>query len=41
MREKPLILVVDDEANLLEIITTKLAASGFEPVVAYNAIVSI
>jgi CheY-like chemotaxis protein len=37
MREKPLILIVDDEINLLEIISTKLAASGFEPVVAYNA----
>ncbi len=36
MREKPLILVVDDEPNLLEIMSTKLAASGFEPVVAYN-----
>ncbi len=37
MREKPLVLVVDDEPNLLEIISTKLAASGFEVVVAYNA----
>jgi CheY-like chemotaxis protein len=37
MREKPLILVVDDEPNLLEIISTKLSSSGFEVVVAYNA----
>ena len=37
MREKPLILIVDDEPNLLEIMSTKLASSGFEPVVAYNA----
>ena len=37
MRDKPLILVVDDEPNLLEIISTKLNASGFETVVAYNA----
>ena len=34
---KTKILVVDDEANLLEIISTKLNASGFEAVVAYNA----
>lgn len=37
MREKPLILVVDDEHDLLEIMSTKLAVSGFDPVVAYNA----
>ncbi len=37
MREKPLILIVDDEKNLLEIMSVKLAASGFEPVTAYNA----
>lgn len=37
MRAKPLILVVDDEPNLLEIISTKLGSSGFDPVVAYNA----
>lgn len=36
MRDKPLILVVDDEPNLLEIISTKLSTSGFEAVVAYN-----
>lgn len=36
MREKPLILVVDDEADLREIMSTKLAASGFDAVVAYN-----
>lgn len=37
MRDKPLILVVDDERDLLEIMSTKLTASGFEAVVAYNA----
>ncbi|OYV74960.1 MAG: hypothetical protein B7Z70_11330, partial [Acidithiobacillus ferrivorans] len=35
--EKPLILVVDDENDLREIISTKLTASGFDAVVAYNA----
>ncbi|HVN26062.1 MAG TPA: response regulator [Candidatus Paceibacterota bacterium] len=37
MRDKPLILVVDDEQNILEIVSTKLAEAGFEPVVAFNA----
>ncbi len=37
MREKPLILVVDDEPPLLEIMSTKLASAGFDPVVAHNA----
>ena len=37
MREKPLILLVDDEMNFLEIISTKLGASGFDVVVAHNA----
>ena len=37
MREKPLILVVDDEHDLLEVMSTKLMASGFDTVVAYNA----
>ncbi len=37
MREKPLILLVDDEANFLEIISTKLGAAGFEVVAAHNA----
>jgi len=37
MREKPLVLIVDDEPNLLEIISTKLAALGIDPVVAYSA----
>jgi CheY-like chemotaxis protein len=37
MRQKPLILVVDDEHDLLEIMSTKLSASGFDAVVAYNA----
>ncbi len=36
MREKPLILVVDDEENFLEIITAKLAASGFDIAVGHN-----
>jgi two-component system, OmpR family, alkaline phosphatase synthesis response regulator PhoP len=37
MREKPLILIVDDEHDLLEIMSIKLTASGFDTVVAYNA----
>lgn len=37
MREKPLILLVDDEPNFLEIMSMKLGASGFEPVVAHSA----
>lgn len=37
MREKPLILVVDDEPDLLEIMTLKLTASGFDTAVASNA----
>lgn len=37
MREKPLILLVDDEPNFLEIISMKLAASGFAITVAHNA----
>lgn len=37
MRAKPLILVVDDEHDLLEIMSTKLVASGYDVVVAYNA----
>jgi len=37
MRDKPLILIVDDEKSLLEIMSMKLASSGFDPVVAYNA----
>ena len=36
MRAKPLILVVDDEHELLEIMSMKLVASGFDTVVAYN-----
>ena len=32
-REKPLILIVDDEQNLREIFSTKLNASGFETAV--------
>jgi CheY-like chemotaxis protein len=37
MRNPPLILVVDDEKDLLEITSLKLKASGFDAVVAYNA----
>ncbi len=37
MRDKPLILIVDDERDLLEIMSTKLGASGFDTVVASNA----
>jgi CheY-like chemotaxis protein len=37
MREKPLILVVDDERDLREIMALKLNASGFEAVVAADA----
>lgn len=37
MRAKPLILIVDDEHEFLEIMSAKLAASGYDPVVAYNA----
>ena len=36
MREKPLVLVVDDEENFLEIMTAKLAASGFDTAVGHN-----
>ena len=34
MREKPLILIVDDEKNLADILTTKLNASGMDTVTA-------
>ena len=34
MREKPLILIVDDEENFREIFSAKLSAAGFETVVA-------
>jgi CheY-like chemotaxis protein len=37
MREKPLILIVDDEHDLREIMSMKLTASGFDAVVAFNA----
>ena len=36
MREKPLILIVDDEESFLEIFSTKLRAAGFEIAVARN-----
>lgn len=35
-REKPLILLVDDELDLLEIMSLKLNASGFETALAHN-----
>lgn len=37
MRDKPLILVVDDEQDLREIMALKLGASGFEAIVAADA----
>ncbi len=37
MRTSPLILIVDDDENFCEIITTKLKASGFETAVANTA----
>jgi CheY-like chemotaxis protein len=37
MREKPLILVVDDEQDLREIMALKLGTSGFDAIVAANA----
>ena len=36
MREKPLILIVDDEPNLSEILATQLTASGYDVVTAEN-----
>ena len=36
MREKPLILLVDDEENFLEIMSAKLDASGFDTACAHN-----
>ena len=36
-RTKPLILLVDDEATFLEIISAKLIATGFDVVPAHNA----
>lgn len=36
-REKPLILVVDDEKDLREIVALKLNASGFETITAADA----
>ncbi len=37
MRDRPLILIVDDEPELLEIMSVKLRNVGYEPVVAHNA----
>jgi CheY-like chemotaxis protein len=37
MRDKPLILVVDDEKDLREIMALKLDASGFDAIVAADA----
>jgi len=36
IREKQLVLVVDDEESFLEIITAKLSASGFDTAKAHN-----
>ena len=36
MREKPLILVVDDEKDFIEIVAAKLSASGFDIAVGHN-----
>ena len=36
MRERPLVLLVDDEDNFLEILKTKLEAAGFEVAMARN-----
>ncbi|MEK7507525.1 MAG: response regulator [Patescibacteria group bacterium] len=36
MREKPLVLVVDDDENFLEIIAAKLSASGFDTAIGHN-----
>ena len=35
-REKPIILVVDDEESFLEIMSTKLRSSGFDVALAHN-----
>ncbi len=37
MREKPLVLLVDDEDEFLEIASAKLQEKGFETVIAHNA----
>lgn len=37
MREKPLILIVDDEHDFLEVMSARLGVAGFDPVVARNA----
>ena len=36
MREKPLVLLVDDEANFLEIISMALTSAGFDVTVAHS-----
>lgn len=36
MRDKPLVLLVDDEEEFLEIMSTKLGASGFDMALARN-----
>jgi len=38
MRDKPLILVVDDEEFLRDIVSTKLNVSGFDAITAANAV---
>ena len=41
MREKPLILLVDDDPDFLEIVSLKLRSSGFDAEVAHNAVESL
>lgn len=41
MREKPLILVVDDEQDLREIMSIKLNASGFDTAAAGSAVEAV
>jgi CheY-like chemotaxis protein len=36
MRERPLVLLVDDEDDFLEILKIKLEAAGFEVAIAHN-----
>lgn len=37
MREKPLVLVVDDEEAFLEIVSAKLEVGGFDVIIAHSA----
>jgi CheY-like chemotaxis protein len=38
MRERPLVLIVDDEDSFLETMSTKLALAGFDVAVAHNGL---